>query len=78
MDNDDLTIRFQYHPPKNEHTKNHHEQVRQACWDAARIFNRLCVDGRELSLAVTKLEEALFWANASIARHPDNIVSQES
>ena len=28
-----------------------------------------CPDGRELSLALTNLEQALFWANASVARN---------
>ena len=28
-----------------------------------------CPDSRELSLALTNLEQAVFWANASIARN---------
>lgn len=31
-------------------------------------MDNLCPDSRELSLAITKLEEAIMWANASIAR----------
>lgn len=32
------------------------------------LISKLCPDSREKSLAITKLEEAVFWANASIAR----------
>ena len=32
---------------------------------------KLCPDGRELSTALTKLEEAMFWANAAVARRAD-------
>jgi hypothetical protein len=32
-------------------------------------FNHACPPSRELSLAMTHLEQALMWANAAIARH---------
>lgn len=64
----DLQNRFQYHPPKDEQTKQSHEIVRQIMFDAAKAVNELCPEGREKSLAITKLEEAMMWANAAIAR----------
>ena len=35
----------------------------------AERLETLCPDSRELALAITKLEEVVFWANAAIARH---------
>jgi len=35
----------------------------------AAYINENCPDSREKSLAFTKLEEAVMWANASIARN---------
>ena len=65
---DDLTKRFTYHTPKNDQPKRYVE-IR----DEAKLFARtvcdLCPDSRERSLAITKIEEAVFWANASIARN---------
>lgn len=37
--------------------------------DLAYVINATCPDGREKSLAMTKLEEAAMWANAAIARN---------
>lgn len=34
----------------------------------ALVVNEACEDGREKSLALTKLEEATMWATAAIAR----------
>lgn len=36
--------------------------------DTASVIEEQCPDGREKSLAITKLEEALMWANESVAR----------
>lgn len=41
---------------------------REACKQAAHTLDRMLHGSREKSLALTKLEEAMFWANASIAR----------
>ena len=68
MDSNDLENRFSYHPPKNEETARHHELVRYTILSCAKRINHLVPDGREASLSITKLEEAMYWANAGIAR----------
>lgn len=68
IDDSDLAQRFDYHPPAHDGIKHAHEDARYALLTVARIINELCPDGREKSLAITKLEEAMMWANAAIAR----------
>lgn len=68
MDDFDITNRFDYHPPQSERRRNAHEDVRGLLQDAAHELNHMLPEGREKSSAVTKLEEAMFWANAALAR----------
>jgi hypothetical protein len=70
MDRADIENRFEYHPPKDEETKNSHARVREVLVEVALELDGLVPEGRELSLAITKLEEAMMLANAGIARHP--------
>jgi len=70
MDATDLKNRFNYHPADTEYRQKAHEQVREQCLRAAEFINNNVREGREKSLAITKLEEAMFWANAAIARQP--------
>lgn len=65
---DDLNRRFNYHQPSNQEVVDKHQQVREGCHYAANIVATACPEGREKSLALTKLEEAMMWANAAIAR----------
>ena len=62
-----LEKRFTYHPP-NENQITAYEIVRGEANRLAKHLVHFCPDCRELSLALTKLEEMVMWANAAIAR----------
>ncbi|MGW5673950.1 Acb2/Tad1 domain-containing protein [Streptomyces sp. NPDC003860] len=68
MDPAELAHRFHYHPPATEERRAAHESVREACQRLAEQIDALCPDGREKSLAITQVEQAMFWANAALAR----------
>ena len=59
---------FTYHPPKPGQAERY-ESIRDTAKEFAEHLDDECPDSREKSLAMTKLEEAVFWANASIARN---------
>ena len=68
MDYMDLKNRFTYHAPFGDQTERY-ENIRKQIFDLAVFLEGQCPNSRELSLAITKLEEVGFWANASIARN---------
>ena len=59
---------FMYHPPTGDQPERY-QKIRDKARSLARLVIELCPDGRERSLALTKLEETVMWANAGIARH---------
>lgn len=67
MERDDLVNRFTYHAP-TEGQPEIYETIRQNAFAFATRINELIPDCREKSLAITHLEEAVFWANAGLAR----------
>jgi hypothetical protein len=67
MDDNDLVHRFGFHPATKE-TGPMHSAIRMACLRLARELNDLIPDGREKSLAITHLEETMYWANGAVAR----------
>lgn len=77
MTTPDLRHRFAYHPPKNDAVREAHEYVRLNLGDLAAELDYLLPDGREKATCLTKLEEAMFWANAAIARNPDGIPTED-
>ena len=69
LSHDALAHRFQFHPADAQNTKDAHQTVRDTLLEAAdKIVEVTGAPSREQSTAITKLEEAMFWANAAIAR----------
>jgi hypothetical protein len=66
---DQLAHRFQFHPADAMNTQEAHQAIRDTCLAAAdKIVEVTGAMSREQSIAITKVEEAMFWANAAIAR----------
>ena len=57
---------FKYHAPK-EGQPERYTRIRDKAGELAHLLVTNCPPSRELSLALTKLQEASMWANASIA-----------
>jgi hypothetical protein len=68
MPETDLVDRFTYHPPYSSDVVVAYQQIRGMALRMAQDLTSLCRASRELSLAITHLEEVVFWANAAIAR----------
>lgn len=66
--NPQIENNFKYH--KADETKGKmHDEIRSALKEVANKVDEICPNSREKSLALTKLEEAMMWANAAIARN---------
>lgn len=68
MTNAEIENNFSYHAPKDDQPERY-EKIRYKAKMLAAYINENCPDSREKSIAMTKLEEAVMWANASIARN---------
>jgi len=64
----DIENRFTYHKPQNDQPERY-----VALREAARLLAVMIIEStptsREQALAITNLEQAIFWANAAIARN---------
>jgi hypothetical protein len=70
MDQSDIENRFTYHPPSAERAVKH-VMIREHGKALAELLNENVPDGREKSLAIARVEEAIMWANAGLARSPE-------
>jgi hypothetical protein len=68
MTTPNLDERFAFHPADTAEKREQHETIRGASHPHAPRIDEALPDGREKATALTKLEEAMFWANAGIAR----------
>ena len=67
MDERELTNRFTYHKPGGNQGVRY-ESIRALAKGLADHIVANTPESREQSLAITELEQAVFWANAAIAR----------
>ncbi len=63
----ELETRFTYHAPQKGQPELY-ESLRIEAKSLATLFNLVVPDSREKALAMTRLEEAVMYANAGIAR----------
>jgi hypothetical protein len=68
MKNPQIENNFSYHAPKPGQPLKY-EEIRDEAKSLAYFIENLCPASREKSLAMTNLEQAVFWANAAIARN---------
>ncbi len=66
LPNEEIVNRFGYHRA-NADSAPKHAAVRGEFLDLALTLNALLPDGRDLSLALTSLHEAMHWSNSAIA-----------
>lgn len=62
----DIENSFTYHAPKADQP-GRYTRLRAAAKDLAELICELCPESRERSLAITNLQQAVMWANSSIA-----------
>ena len=64
---------YTYHAPFGDQTVRY-AVIRETAKSLAEYLQAFCPDSRERALAMTNLEQAVMWANASIARNeqPDD------
>jgi hypothetical protein len=68
----DINDRVSYYMP-TERAITLHGFIRDNTKDFMTLIENKLPECREKSLAITKLEEVMFWANAAIARNHDKL-----
>lgn len=68
MEESKIINNFTYHPPKEGQAEKY-IIIRDTAREFALTINNLVPDSREKSIALTRIEETVMWANAGIARN---------
>lgn len=66
--NNQIENNFMHHASK-EGQQEKYEAIRAKAKELAYLIDKECPPSREKSLAMTKLEESVMWANAAVARN---------
>lgn len=75
MTNEQIINNFTYHKPIGTQPERY-DSLRAEARTLAFKIQTHCPESREKSLALTKLEEAIMWANAAIARNENEVSPQ--
>lgn len=65
--------RHAHHPPKNDRVVQAHETIRGLFTALTLELHDVVPQSRELSLVLTKLDEARMWANAGVALNQERV-----
>lgn len=68
LTDEELENRHTFHPVK-EGQPEKYEALRAKALEVSKLIRDLCPPSRERSLALTHLDDVVYCANASIARH---------
>ena len=66
MTDEQIENTFTYHRPFGNQPQRY-EDLRNEAKSLAKTIQQACPESREKSLAITSLQQAIIWANASIA-----------
>ena len=67
IDTQEIETRFTYHKPQGDQPERY-TRLRDQAKQLAVMVLHFTPESRERSLAIAKIEEAVMWANAGIAR----------
>lgn len=67
---------FTYHAPHGDQATRY-ERLRAAAKALALEIHHLCPQSRERAVAITNLEQVMFWANAAVARNEPNAAAAD-
>lgn len=72
LSSDEIKNRVTYHAPSPAGVERH-KRLSEAAAEILKTIEEVVPDGREKSLAITKIEEAKMWASAGVARNPETV-----
>lgn len=76
IDRDELATRFTYHAPTGDQP-DRYNKLRAMAFAFAEEIVEMTPQSREQSLALTRLEGCVMWANAAIARREAPVEAEE-
>lgn len=76
VDKEKLKNNFVYHPPLPGQPPRY-ELIRDIAKHYVDLLTQICPPSRELSLAITNVEQAVMWASAAIARNETEPIELE-
>lgn len=71
MTSSNIENNFTYHAPDDVRIVKY-QKLRDKAKELAYLIDELVPESREQGVALTNLEQAIFWANAGIARNEDD------